>query len=64
MSLTLRVNGSNKQEMFAKMEASGLLNRGKDRIAYRYAFDYGFDQATDAKDAYMKAWANCMDLAR
>lgn len=49
------------KEKFLKMAASQLDAGDRSAEMLRFAIDYGYDQAADAKDAHMKAWANCMD---
>lgn len=34
---------------------------GKQAEFLRYGINYAYDKADSSKDAFMKAWANCMD---
>ncbi|MGA8148614.1 MAG: hypothetical protein WB870_13745 [Gallionellaceae bacterium] len=50
------------REYFTNMVSTGHYADEKNRQAQIWAVNYGFDQASDLQDAYMKSWAHCMDL--
>lgn len=55
-----RQRGEPKQK-YLDLAASAMNTGDRGDAMIRFAIDYGYDQATDGKDAHMKAWANCMD---
>lgn len=55
-----RLRGEPKQK-YLDLAASSMNTGDRGDAMIRFAIDYGYDQASDGKDAHMKAWANCMD---
>lgn len=56
-----RNNGTTKEHFY---ELSAKSDEGRPEVEKKiitFAINYGHDDATDAKDAYMKTWAYCMD---
>lgn len=52
--------GSTKQH-FIDMGARASAVDPTNAKLIKFAINYGYDEATDGKDAYMKSWAYCMD---
>lgn len=55
-----RVAGKSKQE-FIDQAQHILKDNDVGSEILLFAINYGYDQATSQKDAYMTSWANCMD---
>jgi len=58
-----RISGKAKQVYFDETAHITAGHDDDDRVNRVIAFsiNYGYDKATDGKDAYMKSWAYCMD---